>query len=70
MLRGGSDTSNDDPFATGLTAEHTWVDTGPHVMVLNIGNRFEGYLTTRDDPNRPYVMWPNTPYRHLMIPVK
>lgn len=70
MLMGGSDASNDDPFATAPAAGHTWVDTGPHVMLLNIGNRFEGYPTTHDDPKQPYVMWPITPYRHLMIPVQ
>jgi hypothetical protein len=70
MLAGGSDASNEDPFATAPPAGHSWVDTGPHVMILNIGNRFEGYPTTHDDPTRPYVMWSNTPYAHLMIPVK
>jgi hypothetical protein len=22
------------------------------------------------DPTKPYVMWPGSPYEHLMIPVK
>ena len=22
------------------------------------------------DPKKPYVMWPGTPYQHLMIPVR
>jgi hypothetical protein len=39
-------------------------------MVFNIGNKFEGYPTTPADPKAPYVMFPNTPYAHLMIPVK
>ena len=38
-------------------------------MVFGIGNRFVGYPTTQDNPKAPYVMWPNTPYAHLMIPV-
>jgi hypothetical protein len=30
-----------------------------------------GYPRTADpDPTKPYVMWPDTPYEHLMIPVK
>jgi len=70
MLMGGSDASNDDPFATAPAEGHQWVDTGPHVMILNIGNRFEGYPMTHDDPTKPYVMWSKTPYAHLMIPVK
>jgi hypothetical protein len=70
MLMGGSDASNTDPFATTPKPDGQWVDTGPHVMVLNIGNRFAGYPTTPDNTKRPYVMFPNTPYAHLMIPVK
>jgi hypothetical protein len=23
-----------------------------------------------EDPTKPYVMWPGTPYEHLMLPVK
>ena len=30
-----------------------------------------GYPMTADaDPAKPYVMWPDTPYAHLMIPVR
>jgi hypothetical protein len=47
-----------------------WVDTGPHAMMFNIGNKFEGYPTTPANPKAPFVMFPNTPYAHLMIPVK
>ena len=70
MLAGGSDASNEDPFATAPAEGHAWVETGPHVMIFNIGNRFEGYPATHDDTSKPYVMWGNTPYAHLMIPVK
>ena len=70
MLQGGSDASNTDPFATTPKEASQWVDTGPHVMVLNIGDRFAGYPTTPDNTKRPYIMFPNTPYAHLMIPVK
>ena len=24
----------------------------------------------KPDPTRPYVMWPGSPYEHLMLPVK
>jgi hypothetical protein len=70
MLMGGSDASNTDPFATTPKSGAQWVDTGPHVMVLNIGNHFAGYPTTPDNTKRPYIMFPNTPYAHLMLPVK
>ena len=70
MLAGGSDASNTDPFATTPAPGGKWVDTGPHVMVLNIGDAFAGYPTTSANTKVPYVMFPGTPYAHLMIPVK
>jgi len=70
MLMGGSDASNTDPHATQPAPGGKWVDTGPHVMVLNIGDRFAGYPTTPGDTKMPWVMFPGTPYAHLMIPVK
>lgn len=70
MLVGGSDASNTDPFATKPNAGERWVDTGPHLMILNIGTSFDGYPTTAANTKVPYVMFPGTPYAHLMIPVK
>jgi hypothetical protein len=37
MLQGGSDASNDDPFATAPPPGKKWVTTGPHVMVIGAG---------------------------------
>jgi hypothetical protein len=70
MLMGGSDASNTDPHATEPKPGTKWVDTGPHVMVFNIADRFAGYPTTPGDTKLPWVMFPGTPYAHLMIPVK
>jgi hypothetical protein len=70
MLMGGSDASNVDPFATAPAEGDSWVETGPHVMIFNIGDKFPGYPTDASDTSRPYVMFPGTPYAHLMIPVK
>ena len=58
MLAGGSDASNTDPFATQPPASGKWVDTGPHVMVLNIGDRYAGYPTTPGDTKLPWVDLP------------
>ena len=69
MLMGGSDASNTDPFLMKAAGDK-WVDTGPHVMILNIGDSFAGYPTTADNTKVPYIMFPGTPYAHLMIPVK
>jgi hypothetical protein len=70
MLAGGSDASNTDPFATQPKPGEKWVDTGPHIMVLNVGDMFTGYPTTATNTKVPYVMFPGTPYAHLMIPIK
>ena len=70
MLMGGSDASNTDPFATEPKPGARWVDTGPHMMVMNITDHFAGYPTTAANTKVPYVMFPGTPYAHLMIPVK
>lgn len=70
MLAGGSD-SNTDPFAAGPTADNNWVVTGPHVMVFNMGDTMSGYPDgAQPDPTKPYVMYPGTPYAHLMLPVQ
>jgi hypothetical protein len=69
MLAGGTDASNTDPYATQPTAENHWIKTGPHIMI--VGGDTTGYPRTPDpDTSKPYVMWPGTPYEHLMIPVK
>lgn len=70
MLRGGSDASNTDPYATEPAAGQQWIDTGPHVMILNATSLMPGYPDQSGDPTRPFVMWPGTPYAHLMVPVK
>jgi len=70
MLMGGSDASNTDPFATAPKPGSTWVDTGPHLMVLNIGTAFAGYPTVATNTKVPYVMFPGTAYAHLMVPVR
>jgi hypothetical protein len=71
MLAGGTDASNTDPYAAAPADGNNWIETGPHVMVMNATEMMAGYPTDANpDPTKPYVMWPNTPYAHLMIPVK
>lgn len=70
MLIGGSDASNDDPFATAPKEGEKWIDTGPHVMIFGpAAERMPGYPKNAENPRAPYVMWSGTPYAHLMIPV-
>lgn len=71
MLAGGSDASNTDPYATGETNDNHWITTGPHVMIMNATHLMAGYPTSADpDTTMPYVMWADTPYAHLMVPVE
>ena len=70
MLQGGSDASNTDPFAMQPKAGETWVDTGPHVMIVTPNVAALGSLPTDHTSGRPYVMWQGTPYAHVMLPVK
>lgn len=72
MLAGGTDASNTDPYATKPGADKHWVKTGPHVMIVGADASFYDMYPHSADPDTsaPYVMWPGTPYQHLMIPVK
>lgn len=70
MLAGDNGASNTDPYAKTGTSDNHWVKTGPHVMIVGSAAKSLGYPTTADpDPTKPYVMWPDTPYAHVMIPV-
>jgi hypothetical protein len=72
MLAGGTDASNTDPFAEKPTATNHWIKTGPHIMVVGGDAAFYDSYPKDADPDTsvPYVMWPGTPYQHLMAPVK
>jgi hypothetical protein len=72
MLKGGSDASNDDPFASEPPTGKKWVQTGPHVMIGGpaITKMLDSYPATADDTRKPYVMFGGTPYEHLMMPVR
>ena len=70
MLEGGTDASNTDPYAT-TPADNNWIKTGPHVMVVNAMDLMAGYPDApAPDTSQPYVMWPGTPYAHLMLPIQ
>ncbi len=69
MLLGDIATNNDDPFDTTRDEGEPWVQEGPHIMIVVPDlAALEGLP---DDPNTggPYVMWKNTPYAHIMVPV-
>jgi hypothetical protein len=72
MLSGGTDASNTDPYAAKPAANNNWIKTGPHVMVVGADASFYDQYPkdAKPDTKVPYVMWPGTPYQHLMIPIR
>lgn len=72
MLAGGTDASNTDPYAAKPEPNNNWIKTGPHVMVVGADASFYDTYPkdAKPDTTVPYVMWPGTPYQHLMIPIK
>ena len=72
MLAGDIGASNTDPYATKPEPGNHWIKTGSHVMIVGPAVKNMGsYPRTADaNPKTPYVMWPGTPYEHLMLPVK
>ena len=65
----GGGVSNSDPYHEDPTNADDYVETGPHLMLIVPKELLEGMT---DDPSSggPYVMWKDTDYAHLMIPVK
>lgn len=70
MLGGDAPVSNLDPAATEPTADNQWLNPiGAHLMIVAPGdNPWAGYSA---DPinGGPWIMWPGTPYEHLMVPI-
>lgn len=69
MLQGSWAASNEDPHAAVPRPDGRWVETGPALMILNVKGLLAAYPQQPSDPARPFVMWPGTPYEHLMVPV-
>jgi hypothetical protein len=70
MLQGdiGAGVSNSDPFHPDPESAADFVETGPHLMIVVPRELLKGMT---DDPSSggPYVMWGDTPYAHIMVPV-
>jgi len=71
MLKGdiGSGVSNSTPYHPDPKNAKDYTETGPHLMIILPKAMLKGLPT---DPNSggPYVMWADTPYAHIMVPVK
>lgn len=69
MLAGDEGASNIDPYAEGPTADNQWIVEGPHLMLIVPDAALLDALPTDPNNGGPYVMWKNTPYAHIMIPI-
>lgn len=69
MLQGDAHVSNSNPAATDPKNGDVWVQEGPHLMIVAPKETMKGMS---DDPfnGGPYVMWKNTPYAHIMVPIR
>lgn len=70
MLQGGSDASNTDPFATKPAEGEDWLTAPAHLMIFPAGNLDPNVYGTDPKTGGPWIMWADTPYEHLMVPVK
>jgi hypothetical protein len=71
MLMGDTPVSNSNPYATEPTGKEDWVtDLGPHLMMLIPNTDKLKYISTDHLNGGPWVMWPDTPYAHIMIPLE
>ncbi len=69
MLAGDEGGSNTDPFASAPTDDNEWVVSGPHMMIIVPDQSLLADLPTDPANGGPYVMWRDTPYAHVMVPV-
>jgi hypothetical protein len=71
MLQGDTPVSNSDPYATEPTGPEDWVtDLGPHLMIVVPDKKLLANISTDHLNGGPWIMWPNTPYAHIMIPLE
>jgi len=71
MLQGepaGAGVSNSNPGHPDPRSADDYVETGPHMMIVVPKALLKG-IPTDPSTGGPYVMWGDTPYAHIMVPV-
>lgn len=68
MLQGDGGVSNSDPYHADPVHAHDFIKEGPHLMLIVPKAMLNG-MTSDPHAGGPYVMWGDTPYAHIMIPV-
>ena len=69
MLQGDAGVSNSDPAHPQGADAPDFIKEGAHLMIAVPRAMLEGIT---DDPHAggPYVMWGDTPYAHIMVPLE
>lgn len=72
MLAGGGTPSNVDPHAMAPAGGGEPAVEPAHVMIFNLPEAAMDYPRPDEDMDmsQPWVMWKDTPYEHLMLPVE
>jgi hypothetical protein len=66
---GGGWGSNTDPYAMAAAPGNQWHLAPPHLMILVPDLKTLAGLSTDPHNGGPYVMYPGTPYAHVMAPI-
>ena len=69
MLAGDDLVNNADPYDMRRDPGEVWVQEGPHIMILVPDPKMLEGISDDPENGGPYVMWKNTPYAHIMVPV-
>jgi hypothetical protein len=70
MLQGDTPVSNTDPYAKEPKPGDDWVEgLQAHMMMLLPDRAQLKHFPTNSKTGGPWVMWPDTPYAHLMLPI-
>lgn len=70
FLQGGGARSNANPWDTRPSPDNEWMEMQvPHIVLITPDKAILEGLPTKMDNGGPWVMWGDTPYAHIMIPV-
>ena len=70
MLAGDAAVSNIEPMGTKEDAGDQWVEgLGAHLMLLAPDPALYDNISTDPNNGGPWIMWPGTPFAHIMVPI-
>ncbi len=69
MLQGDGGVSNSTPYHANHSQADDFIKEGPHLMLILPKKMLRG-MSDDHTSGAPYVMWKDTPYAHIMIPIQ